>query len=61
MLGLKVHEKFSPFVKFGKNERPIVFISHMEHHSNHTTWLETIADLEIINPDTEGLIDLKPP
>jgi len=36
-------------------ERPVVFITHMEHHSNHTSWLETVADVEIIPPG-EGLV-----
>ncbi len=45
-------------LKFQKNARPIVFITHMEHHSNHTCWLETIVDVEIINSDAEGLVDL---
>lgn len=36
------------------DERPVVFITHMEHHSNHTSWYGTIADVEIIPPG-EGL------
>ena len=28
----------------------------MEHQSNHTTWLETIVDLVIIEPFEEGLV-----
>lgn len=39
-------------------DRPVVFITHMEHHSNHTSWLETICDVEIIQPDEAGLPDL---
>ncbi|MCB0684937.1 MAG: aminotransferase class V-fold PLP-dependent enzyme, partial [Saprospiraceae bacterium] len=35
------------------------FISHMEHHSNQTSWLETMADVEIIAPDEEGMPDLE--
>ncbi len=38
-------------------DRPVVFITHMEHHSNHTSWLETIADLEMLEPDRNLLID----
>jgi selenocysteine lyase/cysteine desulfurase len=45
-------------VAFQKNCKPIVFITHMEHHSNHTCWLETIVDLEVINPDANGQVDL---
>lgn len=40
------------------DERAVVFITHMEHHSNHTSWLETNVDVEIIDPDQEGLVDL---
>ena len=31
----------------------------MEHHSNHITWLETIATVEIIKPDENGNVDLE--
>ncbi|VAW27983.1 Cysteine desulfurase [hydrothermal vent metagenome] len=30
----------------------------MEHHSNQTSWLETLADVEIISPDKDGYVDL---
>jgi len=58
ILELKCNEKFQKFIKIPDTKRPVVFITHMEHHSNHTTWLETIADVEIINPNSEGLVDL---
>lgn len=45
-------------IECDEKNRPVVFITHMEHHSNHTSWLETIVDLEIINPDARGLVDL---
>ncbi len=41
-----------------KRERPIVFISHMEHHSNHTSWYACNADVEIIKPTDDLLVDL---
>lgn len=41
-----------------KMERPVVFITHMEHHSNHTSWLETVADVVIIPPGKELEVDL---
>ena len=37
--------------------RPVVFITHMEHHSNHTSWYETICDVVIIDPDENLLVD----
>ena len=38
--------------------RPVVFVTEMEHHSNHISWLETIATVEIIPCDDEGGPDL---
>ena len=32
-------------------DRPVVFLTHMEHHSNHTSWIETIADVVVLQPD----------
>jgi len=56
MLGLKIN----PEIKYSLSEqdRPVVFITHMEHHSNHTSWLETIATVEIIQPTPDGLVNL---
>jgi selenocysteine lyase/cysteine desulfurase len=39
-------------------EKPVVFLSHMEHHSNHTSWFETICDVVILQPNQDLLIDL---
>lgn len=36
------------------DDRPVVFITHMEHHSNQTTWLESIADVVVL-PAREDL------
>ena len=36
-------------------EKPVVFITHMEHHSNQTSWLETIAKVVVIPSNNEGL------
>ncbi len=37
--------------------RPVVFVTHMEHHSNHTSWYETIADVIQLAPDKNLLVD----
>lgn len=58
ILGLRVHEKYKHCTEPEPNEKPVVFITHMEHHSNQTSWIETIADVIIIEPTSEGLVDL---
>ncbi len=58
ILGLRVCEQLIPYLNFPMNEKPLVLVTHMEHHSNHTSWLETIADVVVIEPDEKGLIDL---
>ncbi len=58
ILGLRVPEKFRDCIEIKEEDKPIVFITHMEHHSNQTSWLETICDVKIIEPNEEGLIDL---
>ena len=59
ILGLKLHENYQRLVKFKKGERPLVLVTHMEHHSNQTSWIETIADVLIIPSDNRGLVDLE--
>jgi len=41
-----------------KDDRPVVFLTHMEHHSNHTSWFETLADVVMIEPTAELRVDL---
>lgn len=61
ILGWKVPERFREKLlkEIPEDQRPVIFITHMEHHSNHTSWLETLADVECILPDERGLIDLQ--
>ncbi|SFS42335.1 aminotransferase class V-fold PLP-dependent enzyme [Lutibacter maritimus] len=56
ILGLKVSENLKNHTTVPDELKPIVFISHMEHHSNQTSWLETIANVEIIPCEETGLI-----
>jgi selenocysteine lyase/cysteine desulfurase len=58
ILGLKVHERFQDLLHLSEKERPVVFVTHMEHHSNQTSWLETIADVVVVDPDEDGLVDI---
>ncbi|TGD56561.1 aminotransferase class V-fold PLP-dependent enzyme [Flavobacterium humi] len=59
ILGLKIPENLKEFTAIPKEIKPIVFISHMEHHSNQTSWLETIADVAVIPADKDGLFCIK--
>jgi len=57
ILGLRVPEILQKHTIIPEELKPVVFISHMEHHSNQTSWLETIADVVVIPHDENGLID----
>ena len=59
LLGLRIPENLKVFTTIPADKKPIVFISHMEHHSNQTSWLETIADVEVIPADSEGLFSIE--
>jgi selenocysteine lyase/cysteine desulfurase len=58
MLGLKYPDQLEQFVSIPPEKKPIVFVTHMEHHSNHTSWYETIADVCVIPPTQDGLVDV---
>ena len=58
MLGLKYPDQLEQFVSIPPEKKPVVFVTHMEHHSNHTSWYETVADVCVIPPTHEGLVDV---
>ncbi len=55
ILGLKYCGKIGGKSCIAERERPVVFITHMEHHSNQTSWYETSADVVVVEPG-EGLL-----
>ena len=59
ILGLKIPEQLREYLRLPTELKPVVFVTHMEHHSNHTSWQETIADVIPIEPDDEGLVNLE--
>lgn len=59
ILGLKMPENLKEYTNIPDEIKPVVFITHMEHHSNQTSWLETIAKVEIIPPGKNGLFSLE--
>jgi selenocysteine lyase/cysteine desulfurase len=64
LLGLRISERGMDYREDGKSLlidealRPVVFVTSMEHHSNHISWLETIATVEIIAQNEDGNVDL---
>ena len=66
ILGMRIPERITDYIKHNsapfeidETLRPVVFITHMEHHSNQTSWLETIATVEIIDCTEDGYVDLR--
>ncbi|MCF8240111.1 MAG: aminotransferase class V-fold PLP-dependent enzyme [Melioribacteraceae bacterium] len=57
ILGLRLCEQLKQFLNLPANKKPVVFVTHMEHHSNHTSWIETIADIIVIEPNQKGLVN----
>lgn len=58
ILGMKICGEISQNKCLKASEKPVVFVTHMEHHSNHTTWYETSADVVVIEPGKDLLVDL---
>lgn len=59
ILGLKISENLKDHTFVPEEKKPVVFVSHMEHHSNQTSWYETIADVVVVPCNSEGLVCLK--
>ncbi len=59
ILGLKIPENIKPYTNIPDEIRPIVFVTHMEHHSNQTSWLETIAQVVVVPPNDDVLVCMK--
>ncbi len=57
--GIKINENLSDHLQLDEALKPVVFVTHMEHHSNQVSWLETIATVEIIKAGENGNVDLE--
>jgi selenocysteine lyase/cysteine desulfurase len=58
ILGFKLCGKLAGSDCLEKTQKPVVFITHMEHHSNQTSWYETIADVVIVEPNKNMEVNL---
>lgn len=59
ILGYRIPDRWLTGLNLKTEDRPIIFVTHMEHHSNQTSWLETICDVEVIQADEQGLVDIQ--
>ncbi|WP_213087073.1 aminotransferase class V-fold PLP-dependent enzyme [Chitinophaga agrisoli] len=62
IMGLRAPERLADYADLALHDepsRPVVFVTHMEHHSNHISWLETLARVEIIGSDENGNVDVQ--
>lgn len=53
IMGLRVADAQIKKQALPEAERPVVFITHMEHHSNQVPWMETLADVVLLPCDGE--------
>ncbi len=60
ILGLRAHERHRAVLRETVPEAllPVVFLTHMEHHSNQTSWLECLVEVVVIPPGEDGLPSL---
>lgn len=58
ILGLRMPDPLRDWIRIPDERRPVVFITHMEHHSNQTSWLESIAEVVMLPADDRGLVDV---
>jgi len=56
ILGVRLPENLFSHCELPDDEKPVVFITHMEHHSNQTPWLESIADVIVLEPDENLMV-----
>jgi len=59
ILGLKGCGIIGRFTCQKEREKPVVFLTHMEHHSNQTSWYETNVDVVVVPPGKDLLVDLE--
>ncbi len=60
VLGLRIPSQLEDRYEMSRlvpdEQRPVVFRSHMEHHSNDITWRETIAETVYVDFDEHGRV-----
>lgn len=59
ILGWRVPEAYRGKLTIADADRPLVFVSELEHHSNHTSWTETIADVVVLPQTNTSAVDMQ--
>jgi selenocysteine lyase/cysteine desulfurase len=57
ILGLKGCNSSGVSKCLRNSDKPVVFLTHIEHHSNQTSWYETFADVVVIEPAPDLTVD----
>ena len=58
IMGLRIPEHVCERIAICDEEKPLVVVTHLEHHSNQTTWEECAVQVEIIRRSPCGQPDL---
>jgi len=58
ILGLRTCGRLSGKDCLERSEKPVVFLTHMEHHSNQTSWYESNVDVVLLDPDDQLYVSL---
>ncbi len=61
ILGLKNTDRTKQIIQKNydtEDERPVVFLTHMEHSSNYLSWLELDCELVIVKPSNTDVVNL---
>lgn len=53
IMGLKFKERTFEH----PSQKPVIFVTHMEHHSNQVSWQETCGEVVIVPPGPDKLVD----
>ncbi|MFC6648075.1 aminotransferase class V-fold PLP-dependent enzyme [Paenibacillus rhizoplanae] len=59
IMGLKLPEWLKPEPLCAPEERPVIFVSHMEHHSNLLPWQESFGEVVTVPSGPGGEMDLQ--
>lgn len=58
ILGMRIPERLRERMDYSDDDKPIIFITHYEHHSNQISWENCYADVVIVPPGNDG--EVKP-